>query len=523
MPFQSITIPLSQTNQFSKLFLDFVNNEDKIQNLISYKPNIQGFAEIIKQKKYKTENRAILVDAIEKNYQNNEISISEKVRKNIEILKSENTFTVTTGHQLCLMTGPLYFIFKIITTINLAKKLKAEFPEKNFVPVYWMASEDHDFEEVNHFSLFGKTHSWQSNQKGAVGEFDIADLANFLTSVSAENPYISHYKNKKNLAAATASLVNQLFENEGLIILDGNQKSLKSLFISQIKKDVFENIAFETITEQSKKIVDLGYTAQIHPREINFFYLQSNSRERIVKENNRFTILNTSLSFSEKEMEDEIENFPERFSPNVCLRPLYQEVILPNVAYIGGPGEIAYWLQLKTFFETSREVFPLLIPRNFALIVPKNTEDKLTKLKISVADLFLDSQSLKKLYLKSNGQKNLDFENYKTKIAEVFEALKKEISEIDGSLAGFVDAQKNESAKQFDLISKKATKALETKENTQIEQLLNIQAKLFPDGSLQERKVNFLNFELNNPNFIVNLIDKFDPLDFQFNIFIDEK
>lgn len=518
MTFQSNSIPFSQTNKFSKLFLDYINNEKNLENFISQNPDLQGFENILKQKIYKNENREILVNAISDYYQKAEIRISLKIRANIDSLKSQNTFTVTTGHQICLMTGPLYFIYKIITTINLAKKLKIQFPEKNFVPIYWMASEDHDFEEVNHFSLFGKTHTWQTVQKGAVGEFSLENLAEFLTEISPENPYISHYKNKKNLADATASLVNQLFENEGLIVLNSNEKSLKSLFVEHIKNDVFENSAFKTITEQSKKIENLGYSAQIHPREINFFYLQPAVRERIIKENNRYKVLNTSISFSEAELKSEIESHPERFSPNVCLRPLYQEVILPNIAYVGGPGEIAYWLQLKTFFDYSKVDFPILLPRNFALIVPKNIEEKLQKLKISVSDLFLDAQTLKNSYLKNNGQKNIDFETYKDKVYGVFDALKKEILAIDGSLDGFMEAQKNESSKQFELISKKTTKAIETKENVHIEQLLKIQAKLFPDGDLQERKANFLNFELQKPDFIAQLLQSFEPFAFKFQL-----
>lgn len=516
------TISLAQTNQFSDLFLNFVEKNKDIDNFISYPSTNKGFEEILRNKKFNNAHRIALSATLEKQYKNAEISPSENVKGNIELLKNENTFTVTTGHQLCLMTGPIYFIFKIITTINLAKKLKADFPDKNFVPVYWMATEDHDFEEISHFSLFGKTHTWETNQKGAVGDFDITGLADFLTTVSSENPFIAHYKNKTNLAQATACLVNHLFDKEGLVIIDGNDKSLKSVFIEHIKNDIFKHLAFEHISNQSKIIKDLGYEPQVHAREINFFYLMPTIRERIIKEDDVYKVLNTAIQFSEKELNDEIENFPERFSPNVCLRPLYQELILPNLAYIGGPGEIAYWLQLKSFFDASDVILPILIPRNFGVIIQKSVEEKLKKLKIELADLFLDVPALKKLYLANSGETSVDLESYKEKIAKIFEELKKQITTIDGSLAGFVEAQKNESSKQFENIAKKLTKALELKENTQIEQLLKIQSKLFPDGELQERSVNFLNFELNNPNFIQNLIDVFNPLNFKFQILVEE-
>lgn len=455
MNFNSTHIPFSQTNHFSKLFLDYIENHINTQDLIAHKPDFKGFENSINQNKYNHENSIFLIQSIQEFYANSEIAISEKVKSNIQLLQNKNTFTVTTGHQLCLMTGPLYFIYKIITTINLAKKLKIQFPNKNFVPIYWMATEDHDFDEVNNFMLYGKTHTWLSNQKGAVGVFNLEGLYIFLSQILPENQYILHYKNKKNFAAATASFVNQLFENEGIVIVDSNQKSLKSLFKLQIKADIFDGLAYRKIAEQSKKIESLGYEAQVHAREINFFYLQPGFRERIIKEDCVFKVLNTSISFSENEMEIEIENHPERFSPNVCLRPLYQEVILPNIAYIGGPSEIAYWLQLKSFFDASNVSYPILFPRNFAMIVLKNQINKLQKLNINPQDLFLENAQLKKSYLFKKGQKNIDFEGYKAKVFTVFNDIKNEIISIDGSLEGYIEVQKNEISKQFDSIAKK--------------------------------------------------------------------
>jgi uncharacterized protein YllA (UPF0747 family) len=142
------TFDFSKTNQFSKLFLDYIAQKEPIREFQNYPPSIDGIEAALKSRKFNTQSRQILVTELKKQYEN--IETSPKSKANIENLLNDNTFTVTCGHQLNLFTGPLYFIYKIITTIKLAEQLKTRFPESNFVPIYWMASEDHDFEEINH-------------------------------------------------------------------------------------------------------------------------------------------------------------------------------------------------------------------------------------------------------------------------------------------------------------------------------------------------------------------------------------
>lgn len=360
-------IDYDETRCFSSTVNRLLARDEKIKPFINQFPNLKSFGEIISERTF-SGNRTELVSVLKGQYQN--ITSSDLLNQNIELLKNENTFTITTGHQLNIFTGPLYFIFKIVSAINLAKDLKIAFPNKNFVPVYWMATEDHDFEEINHTYLSGKKIEWKNNVAGATGRLATKTIIQALNdykgvlgiSKNAQKllDIVSKaYADDKTLAEATRYLANELFGEYGLIIIDADDKILKSQFIDIIEQDIIQQNSFKNIEECSKKLAKIDIEAQVNPREINFFYLTDDLRERIVFEYGKYQVLNTEITFNEAELKKEIKENPERFSPNVVIRPLYQEVILPNLAYIGGGGELAYWLQLKSNFDFYKINFPL--------------------------------------------------------------------------------------------------------------------------------------------------------------------
>jgi uncharacterized protein YllA (UPF0747 family) len=182
-------------------------------------------------------DRNQLVKAINHQYQS--IEVSEAVKNQIDSLKDENTFCIITAHQLSLLGGPLYYVIKIANAIALANKLKVDFPEKNFVPVYWMGSEDHDFEEVNHIYLFGKKITWDSDQTGPVGHFNLKQIDEVIQQVieilGDSNPddiqgLIKKAYALKNVELATRELVNGLFGKYGLVIVNGDDHILSNLY-----------------------------------------------------------------------------------------------------------------------------------------------------------------------------------------------------------------------------------------------------------------------------------------------------
>jgi bacillithiol biosynthesis cysteine-adding enzyme BshC len=510
-------LPLEETNQFSSLFLDYINQSSATEAFYGNFPDIQGFEKQLALKKFDVEKRKILVSALKKQYANTEN------HPDLDILLDEKTFTVTTGHQLNIFTGPLYVIYKLVTATNLAKSLSLAFPDYNFVPVYWMATEDHDFAEINHFSLFGKLLTWNTQQAGAVGRMNPKELAHLMTEMT-ECPTIfkDAYLNHETLAESVRCYANELFGKQGLICIDGDDRELKRLFAPIIENDLLNNTAFDLVNTTTKALENLGYKTQIAPREINFFYLTENLRERIVKEGNIYKVLNTSLQFSETEILTLLANEPEHFSPNVVLRPVYEEVILPNLAYIGGPSEVPYWLQLKDIFDFHAVEFPILMPRNFGLIVNKASAKKMDKLGLSAADLLLDEVSLRKSFVERNSENSLSLAAESQELIHVFEAILAKAIKVDKTLEGAVKGEQQKLLNAVENLEKRFKKAEERNQETEVNQLLGLKQKLFPNGTPQERSENFLNFSLNNSEFLTQISEAFDPLNFRFYVMIEE-
>lgn len=524
----SSTTSYQQTGYFSKLIIDYLNGDKKITSFYSFPFNIESFAQLIDQRKSMPINRVALVESIQTQYQG--VAISELTNSNILKLSSENTFTVTTGHQLNLFTGPLYFIYKIISAINLAKSLKNNYPEFDFVPVYWMATEDHDFEEINHFNVFGKKVELPKTQQGAVGKMKLAgiqDVLNQLNEILGNRPqteeilklFSSFYSEEKTFAEATRAFVNHLFGKHGLVIIDGDDTVLKKQMIGEFKSELTLQQNAKIINETTAKLEALGYKSQITPRDINLFYLQNNSRERIVFEDGKYQVLNTSISFTEQEILVELEKFPERFSPNVALRPMYQEKILPNLAYIGGGGELAYWFQLKQMFDVNHISFPILVLRNSALIIDEGSKKRLDKIGVSVMQLFGDTDLFINRFLKEGADVVLDLKNEENEIALIFNEMITKAEKIDTTLKPMISAELQKTLKTIQNIEGRLIKAEKQKEEVTINQIKNIKEKLFPKGSLQERQENLvLLFLLIGFDAIDLLIAELNPLEQEFKL-----
>lgn len=511
------SITISETNYFSQFFIDYIEGNKNLKEFYSLSPVIENVDSAIKHNKYKDQNRRVLVDSLLKQYDSIEDNIA--VCKNIELLKLSNTFTITTGHQLNIATGPMYVILKLITAINSAEVLSLKYPDQNFVPIYWMATEDHDFEEINHFNVFGKTHTWNTNQTGAVGRFEIEKLAEMFPDLT-EIPDLIHnaYKEGITLTEATRKFVHALLGKYGLICLDADQKELKELFKPIIKDELINRNSENLVLDSIANLKTLGYKNQVNPRKINLFYLEGNIRERIEYQEDKFVVLNTNISYSEEEILELLAKNPERFSPNVVLRPLYQCEILPDIITIGGPSEVVYWLQLKSMFDFYKVNFPILLPRNFALIVSQTQKSKLDKIGIKINDLFLNETDLKKLMLTIVDVENFNLNDELALVLQIQSKLMQKVNIVDPSLTGSVGAEINKMTKIIEDLDKKIQKSLERKHETSINQILNIKNKLFPNNSLQERNDNFYNFYANNDQFIHELKEVLDPFDLIFNI-----
>ena len=511
-------ISFAETQRFSRIFLDYVSQKEELKQFYGYYPYKENFRKQIDLKsKFSKNNRIILEKVLLSQYSG--VKTSANVQHNIRSLTNENTFTVTTGHQLNIFTGPLYFIFKIITAINACKELQLEYPEYDFVPVYWMASEDHDFAEINNLFLFGKQYVWDTNQRGSVGRFMPNSLSKLLDALPEKMPiFETAYLDHSNLSDSVRYYVNELFQEQGLVVIDGDNTELKKLFIPYMLDDINEYSAHRFIQETSTRLESYGYEAQVHPREINFFYLDSIIRERFVEENGVFRVLNTDKTYTKEELTRLIKEEPFKLSPNVIMRPLYQEVILPNIGYVGGPGEIAYWLQIKSLFQHYSIPYPIILPRNSGMVIDKNIEQKIQKLGIHILDIFQDISILKKEFVKKNSKNSLSLGEEKYIMNTIIHSLKTKATDIDKSLEGFIMKQQAKWEEDLENIEKKIQKSEQQNQETNLKQIEYVKEKLFPQNILQERRDSFLNFSINNSNFVQQLLISFQPFDFQFYI-----
>jgi bacillithiol biosynthesis cysteine-adding enzyme BshC len=444
------------------------------------------------------------------------------VRRNLDLLAQPTTYTVTTGHQLNLFTGPLYFVYKIISTLNLARQLKAAYPAYDFVPVYWMATEDHDFAEVNHFTLFGKAHAWETDQKGAVGRFSTESLADLLPQLpEIEDVYKDAYRRHGNLADATRALTHTLFGKYGLVNVDGDSRALKTQFKPLICRELLEQRSHALVEATSGQLAK-HYKPQVMSREINLFYLDQGLRERIVLEGEVYKVLHTSLAFSREEIRQLVETSPEKFSPNVVLRPVYQEMVLPNLAYIGGGAEVAYWFQLKAVFEDLGVVYPMVLLRDSAMFVNRPSATRMQKLHLNPEDMFRDLPALKKQITAQFEHESLNLDGEQQAIAAVFAQLAERATRIDPTLTKTVAAEAQKTHNALAMLEKKLVKANDAKYDIFFTQLTNLKDKLFPNGTLQERVENLFTYQTNNPEFIPHLAAAFNPLEGKFTMLIED-
>ncbi|WP_250434084.1 bacillithiol biosynthesis cysteine-adding enzyme BshC [Hanstruepera flava] len=526
------SVPFRETHYFSNLICDYLDEKPEWQPFYNRFPKIENFKAQIEEKR-KTcspQTRKSLVKSLNEQYKN--VEASKLTFQNINALQNETTFTVTTGHQLNLFTGPLYFFYKIVSTINLCKELKAAYPEFNFVPIYWMATEDHDFEEINFFNFNNEKIQWIKDASGAVGELHLSDIENVFHVFEEKLGLGKHanelkqlfktaYLKHQTLTEATRYLVNELFTEYGLVILDGNDNGLKSLFKPFIKDELLNKTAYRHVSETNERIkeVNADYTIQVNPREINLFYLNQGVRERIVEDKGQYSVLETQLKWDAETLLKEVDSHPERFSPNVILRPLYQEVILPNLCYIGGGGELAYWFQLQSNFEAQGVTFPMLLLRNSVLVTSQKQRSKLEKLDLKITDLFMNQDELVSKVAKHISSIEIDFSSQKEHLKNQFKGLYKLSEQTDKSFVGAVAAQERKQIKGLEHLEKRLLKAQKRKHSELLNRVSQLQNELFPNGSLQERYANFSEFYLvYGDQFIQQLVVNLQPLKGEFTI-----
>ena len=529
--FQSTYIPYSETGKFSKIVLDYIDQPEELENFFEHPVSFKGIrASVLQRKKFNT-NRQLLVEQLKIQYEN--INDSESIKANIRELSNENTFTVCTAHQPNIFTGHLYIVYKILHVIKLADELKKQLPQYNFLPVFFMGSEDADLEELNHVVVEGKKYEWHTKQTGAVGRMKVDDNLLKLIDEIEGRLFVEKYgkditdllkkcfQKNSTIEQSTFLLLHHLFKSFGLIVFLPDNSALKKAMLPVFEKDIFENTSSEIVSRSSEKLSE-KYKVQAHPREINLFYLKDDIRSRIVQSNDQFVVYDTNIVFTKDELKNELKNHPERFSPNVILRGLYQEMILPNIAFIGGGGEIAYWLELKDLFLHYKVPFTVLVLRNSFMIVEKKYQKLLEKLNLISPDLFKGEQALLSEIVTRQTTHRLTLDDEKLQMQKVYTSIKKAVEEIDITLEQHAEALETKDLKKLSALEKKMLRSEKRKFEDQKNQLAKIFSVLFPQGNLQERTENFMLYYAKWDSFFEMLYDNSLTLEQKFCVIEEE-
>ena len=509
MKYTATSIPYSATGVFSTLVNDYISGKGTARDYVPYTPNLEGIKKAIQERKFSAIQRQTLVSVLENQYQilgtikeEKNKAAFEKVQENIVLLKNDNCFAVTTAHQPNLFTGPLYFFYKIIHVIKLAAELKAQFPDNDFVPIYYMGSEDADLDEVGSYCIDGAKHQWKTKQTGAIGRMLVDDhllqLLQNLEGYWTVKPdgkealaiIKAAYKKGNTINEATLQMVHLFFGQYGLVVVQPDDAKLKSLFVEVMQKELTTQFSHAAIQPALKSLSE-NYHVQSEGRPINLFYLKDASRNRIEKIGELFTVVETDIQFTQAEIIQELQTYPERFSPNVILRGAYQETILPSVVFVGGGGELAYWMELKEVFNQAEVNYPVIILRNSFLFINEKQCKQWASLEFNTDGLFNSIQALELAFVKQQSVENLVLTEHIASLTDLYKLIQKDVIKIDSSLGDHALNLSVQAQKKLALLEKKMIRAEKRKQHTSLARIHSIKSELFPDNNLQERVENF--------------------------------
>lgn len=500
MNFTTKSLPYQQTGYFSRVIADYLNGNEFLRNFYDHPVSVEGIGAAMQDREKFPTDRILLEQTLREQYTG--MSIPDAVDKNLSNLVSANTFTITTAHQPAIFTGNLYFIYKILHVIKMASFLKTVYPQKNFVPVFYMGSEDADLEELGHIYLDKEKLSWDTRQTGAVGRMKTDGLDKIIERIEGEfsvDPFGPEliallrecYLNAENIQQATFKLLHVLFGIYGLIILIPDNRIFKSVMRGVFRDDLTNHIPFR-VTGENVRLLSEQYPVQANPREINLFYLIDDIRERIDWKDGRFFVHNSKISFSPEFMEKELANFPERFSPNVILRGLYQCTLLPDIAFVGGGGETAYWLELMPLFHHYRVPFPVLVLRNSFLLIKKNMRQKIEKNGLRSETVFKPAEELMEEYVRNHSDRQLSLEKQIRELRDVYISVKNISGEVDQTLEQHVEKLGAQALQKLEELEKKIIRAEKKNHEEVRRRIYEMREIMFPMGNLQERIDNFI-------------------------------
>jgi len=515
---------------FTQLYRDYINDFQKVQRFFEI-----DFHDLESLKKYahrleqRFRHREILVEVLLQ--QNQQYGVGSVSLDNIRLLANEKTFAVVTGQQVGMFGGPLYTIYKTITTIKLANKLSSIYPEYKFVPIFWLEGEDHDYEEVNKVGLLNSDHTQttvdylvngkqSAKNMGPVGEiiFDdsidtfYSNLLKTLGSSEFRQSLIellsSAYRPGVTFNHAFASLMNKYFDGEGLVFISANDKRFKQLLSPIFQKELSEYPRVsQSIIQQSAELEE-DYHAQIKTKALNLFYFFKGGRYFIEPRENDFSLKGTRHFIPKEELlRIAVEN-PELLSPNVALRPICQDTILPTLVYVAGPSEIAYYAQLKKVYQYFELTMPMIYPRATVTLTEEKLERIMDKYQLDFVELFGDVEKINQKIIDLVSEIKIDemFNEASRRIDDLTNEMKFGINYIDTTLMGALENTRMKIEQQVFLLKEKVAEAQKRKYDIALRQIAKVTNFIVPNKNFQERELSIVHFmNKHGLDFIRNL------------------
>ncbi|MDH7603716.1 MAG: bacillithiol biosynthesis cysteine-adding enzyme BshC [Melioribacter sp.] len=500
------------------LFLDYLYEFDNVRKF--YKSNFreQETYETLFEKLVNSQrpHRNQLIELIKKQYQN--IRISKQTESNIEALYSNKTFAICTGQQLGIFGGPLYTFYKTITAIKLSQYLKERYDNYQFVPIFWLEGDDHDFEEVRKFSILNNNNELISLKyddgleeeinRGCIGlksfnnnlEKLFEDLIIHLRETEFKNSVIellkSFYKPGDTFLTSFRNLMIRIFDDYGLIVFNPLDSEVKKLLTPIFSEEIinYRNHTIQLV-ERSAELEET-YHAQVKVKPINLFFIENNERLLIEPVEEEYRLKGRRKKFTKDELLEQLNKFPEKFSPNVLLRPICQDYLFPTAFYIGGPSEISYFAQLSPLYDIYNIVQPVIYPRASATIVEKNVKSIIEKYNLDYLNLFTTEEELITKIIEQNSTTDINslFENSQSDIEKILFGLAENLSSIDKSLFDITNKTKIKIEENLNYLKTKALELEKSKHEVTIRQLTKARNNLYPNNNLQEREINFIYF-----------------------------
>jgi bacillithiol biosynthesis cysteine-adding enzyme BshC len=503
----------------SPLYLDYLYNFKKtakyyikdFRNEAIYEPH---FKDVLS--KHPTD-RKLVTQAIKNQYISKRIST--KTSQNIKLLEEKNTLAIVTGQQLGVVGGPLYTIYKTITAIKLANSLSQKYPDYNFVPIFWLAGDDHDFEEISSVNIINNDNKVQKisynlnddteREPGSVGgmvlgeniEDFIASLSDSLRPTEFTQDIIGYlgtiYQKGKTITEAFSEMMFKFFDKYGLLIFNPQAEDVKKLLIPIFRQEIENYRVHATKLISVSAGLDEEYHAQVKIRPINIFVNNENGRYLLDPlENNEFRLKRKKVKFSKEDLLQLLESSPEMFSPNVLLRPICQDYLFATAFYVGGPAEIAYYAQITQLYKAFNLATPIAYPRMSATIVEKSVQALTQKYDLTVNDYFeLKKEIFNKVASKiSEFDIEGKFEVSENRISNIFDDIKEYLTEIDKTLSEPVEKSKLRTLQYMSELKGKAESARLRKHESTLNQLQKSYTMILPNENLQERELNYFYF-----------------------------